>query len=173
MVKKELLELNDIIKNELDSKQSSLLLQWVNTWNIYIKNESSFKPHLNRKYNKKEIITVALGYNVGSEQGGNRPAVVIEDNDRSNKTVTIVPLASIDKASEPLNKSSVFLGEIPQLNVKTRKPIGTSSKALVGQIRTVSKQRIIRPKKNKDDVIEITDTQLELIKNKIKELYID
>lgn len=48
------------------------------------------------------------------------------------------------------------------------------SVALVSQITTISKQRIYDPKKNKDILsgLRISDGSLDLINNKIKELYI-
>ena len=44
-----------------------------------------------------EVFYANLSPVVGSEQGGNRPAIVIGKNSRSNKTILVVPLGSFDK----------------------------------------------------------------------------
>lgn len=161
----------DITISKLPAKQEQIIDRWISTWDRYLKYENRFDPTMNRKYNVKDIVTVIFGYNVGSEQGGNRPAVVIDDNDKSNDTVMVVPLGSIDKANTRLGKGNVFLGEIPALNIKTRKPAGTETKALVNQMRAVSKLRIIAPKKDSDDVLQISEQQLSEIRNEIKDLF--
>lgn len=170
MVRKVLEDLDNTINN-LPPKQERIIDKWISTWNRYLKFEESFDPTMNRKYNVKDIVTVIFGYNVGSEQGGNRPAVVLDDNDKSNDTVMIVPLGSIDKPGSRLGKGNVFLGEIPGLNVKTHKPAGTETKALVNQMRAVSKLRIIAPKKDNDHVLQISEQQLNEIRKEIKELF--
>ncbi|WP_145383687.1 type II toxin-antitoxin system PemK/MazF family toxin [Staphylococcus epidermidis] len=172
MVRRELENLDKTITNYLNNKQQNLMLDWLKKWNSYLKTEQTFRPHLNRDYSEKEIVTISLGYNVGSEQGGNRPAVVIGDNSHSSKVITVIPLASMDNTNEEVDNFSVSLGEITDLNNLTRKPNGTFSKALVSQIRTISKQRINKPKTNQDTLIMITEIQLQLIKDKISELYV-
>lgn len=113
----------------LNKKQIGLLEQWINNWTFYIEKESKFQPHRNIKYNAGDIVTVCFGYNVGSEQGGNRPAVVIEDNNLSDKTVMIVPLASIHPESKErtIPNSNVYLGELREFNVAANKEEGTES----------------------------------------------
>ena len=170
MVRKALRDLDKTLSN-LPKKQEDIIEKWIETWNSFIQQEKTFLPYRNIKYNEKDIITVRFGYNVGSEQGGNRPSVVIEDNDRNDRTVMVVPLASINSPGESIHNKNVFLGEIPDLNAKTKKPTGTESKALIHQMRAISKQRIVAPTKNHHDIIQISDTQLNLIREKIKEIY--
>lgn len=170
MARKELEDL-DITIGNLPNKQERIMEKWLKTWNTYLKFESRFDPTMNRKYNPRDILTVSFGYNVGSEQGGIRPAVVLDDNDKSNHTVMVVPLGSIDNPDGRLGKGSVYLGEIPDLNAETRKPAGTESQALVNQMRAISKQRIIKPKRNNDPIIQISEQQLEEIIKRIKKLF--
>ena len=166
-------ELKTVIENNLSDKQKGNMEQWLKTWKIYIEREKNFKPHLNIKYNPGDIVSVCYGYNVGSEQGGNRPSVVLEDNDLSDKTVMVVPLASLkpDETEEGVHFKNVYLGELTEFNTASRKPSGTRSKVLIHQMRTISKQRIIRPTKEEHTVINIGEDNLKLVYAKIKELY--
>ncbi|EGO5063069.1 type II toxin-antitoxin system PemK/MazF family toxin [Enterococcus faecalis] len=148
----------------LSDKQIGLLEQWINNWTFYIEKEAKFQPHRNIKYNAGDIVTVCFGYNVGSEQGGNRPAVVIEDNNLSDKTVMIVPLASIHPESKgrTISNSNVYLGELREFNVAANKEEGTETKALVNQMRAISKLRIIQPSKPHHKVIRLGNDNLKM-----------
>lgn len=165
--------LKSTIRNKMNTKQKSIIEKWFTSWSYYIAREAGFKPHENIKYNAGDIVTVCYGYNVGSEQGGNRPSVVVEDNDLSDKTVMVIPLSSLEEweTENDVHEKNVYLGELVQFNSATNKPQGTESKALVHQMRAVSKQRIIRPTKETDIVITIEPTKLQKIYNKIIELY--
>lgn len=166
---------NDLVttaKSKLNTKQIRLLEQWLNSWNFYLAREATFQPHRNKKYNPGDIVTVCFGYNVGSEQGGNRPAVVIEDNTLSDKTVMVVPLASIHPGTEEIQRANnVYLGELTDFNTAAQKEPGTETKVLINQMRAVSKQRIIKPTKNKEQTINIGNNNLKNIYSKINELY--
>lgn len=164
------------LKNTIENlpiKNQRLIEQWIKSWDYYLKREKSFKPSQNIKYNPGDIITVCLGYNVGSEQGGNRPAVVIEDNDHSDKTVMIVPLSSLKKheTEKDVHKKNVYLGVLKEYNLITGQPKDTKNKALVNQMRAISKQRIIKPVKAGDTVIRLDSENLRKIYDKIIELY--
>lgn len=161
------------IERNMNTKQKELIEKWFTSWSFYIARESGFKPHENIKYNAGDIVTVCYGYNVGSEQGGNRPAVVLEDNDLSDKTVMVIPLSSLDEGEteESIHNKNVYLGELTDFNAATRKKAGTKSKALIHQMRTISKQRIIRPVKETDAVITLDPCKLKNIYDKIVELY--
>lgn len=170
MVRKALEDLDKILDG-LSPKQQSIIESWLKKWGFFLKNEATFLPYRNVKYNEKDIVTVNFGYNVGSEQGGSRPAVVIEDNNQSDKTVMVVPLASINSPDETVHHRNVFLGVIPALNKVTRKPEETESKALVNQMRAISKQRIVAPTRENHNVMQVSDTQLKLIRGKMQEIY--
>lgn len=161
------------ITSKLSDKQQSLIEQWFYNWNFYLSREASFQPHLNIKYNPGDIVTVCYGYNVGSEQGGNRPSVVLEDNNLSDKTVMVVPLASLDpdETEESVHEKNVFLGELADFNLAAKKPQGTETKVLTHQMRSISKQRIIRPTKDGETVVNVGKEHLSKIYSKIQELY--
>lgn len=102
-----------------------------------------------------DLILVSLDPVVGSEQGKTRPAVVIQ-NDIGNKyspTTIIAPLTS-----------KIFSKEYP-INViisKEETGLKTDSTALLNQIRTIDKRRIIKK------LASVGDTTLEKINSAIK-----
>ncbi len=81
-----------------------------------------------------EIYLVALDPVVGSETGKTRPALVLQNElaNRSSPTVTVVPLTS------RVGRVYPFQVRIPA----GEGGLGTPSKALCEQIRTVSRQRL-------------------------------
>lgn len=154
----------------MDAKHVDLMGRWLKSWAFYINREKKFKPHENIKYNAGDIVTVCFGYTVGSEQGGNRPSVVVEDNDHSDKTIMVIPLSSLEPG-ETIHAKNVYLGELVDYNAATGKPAGTESVALTHQMRAVSKQRIIRPVAETDTVITLDPADLQKVYDKIRELY--
>lgn len=83
-----------------------------------------------------DIVLVDLQVGIGSEQGGIRPAVIIQ-NDVSNKyspTTIVAPVTS-----------KVFTKEYPT-NVELGEDSGLSTKSTVflNQIRTIDKSRIVK-----------------------------
>lgn len=166
-------DLKRSVNNNLDSKRRGAFSKWLKDWSFYIRRESNFRPHQNRKYNRGDIITVRYGYNVGSEQGGNRPSVVLEDNDLSDKTIMVVPLSSLsaDETEDDVHEKNAYLGELEEFNVIINNPPGTKNKALIHQMRAVSKQRIIRPKSEEEDVFRLDKEKFHAISQKIKQLY--
>ena len=57
------------------------------------KNEKQFDPKKLIKYRRGNIVSVHLGYNIGSEQGGLHYGLVIDNNnEKSSKVITIIPL---------------------------------------------------------------------------------
>lgn len=163
-------ELEIAIRGNMDGKRVSLMEKWLSSWTFYIKRESKFKPHENIKYHAGDIVTVCYGFNVGSEQGGNRPAVVVENNDHSNRTVMVVPLSSLE-SGEKIYSKDVYLGELVEFNTATNKPPGTTSVAVINQMRAISKQRIIRPTKETDVLLYLDAEGLQKIYNQIAKLY--
>lgn len=166
-------EIEDTLENvkdmllNLEPKQQHIMAEWLKVWKIYLKYENSFIPAKLKYYKRGEIVLAHFGYNTGSELGGTHYAVIVENNNnKANSNVVVVPLSSLESGKSPddLHKSEVYLGNIlPGTN--------KNSYAMPLQIRAISKLRIIKPKNNKDGVYMITNSQLDEIDNKIKQLY--
>lgn len=98
-----------------DSDTAKKLLYWLNTWSEnYLIKEDTFDYDKLIAYKRGMIIKADFGFNVGSEQGGLHYALVIEnDNKKSNRTIMVIPLGSLDDDKTPndINKTNeVFLG---------------------------------------------------------------
>ena len=157
------------VLEKFDAKVIDIFDSWLETWTTYLDQEAEFIAADLVQYNPGDIISVCLGFNVGSEQGGNRPAIVIWKNSRSNKTILVVPLGSFDK-TKGLKRSEVLLGELAEFNQETGHTKGTESKVLLGQIRTISKQRIIKPKTRYHTKLNIGAENLKLIEDELIKL---
>lgn len=157
------------IENNLDSKRVNLICDWLDTWGMYIDQETSFDPQKRRNYKAGDIVSICLGYNVGSEQGGNRPAVVLGRSSRSSKSLLVVPLGSLatDDDETKLRWFEVLLGPIEDFNQETGRPLDTRSKAIINQLRPISKQRIINPTSDRDNCINIGPDKLKLIEEAV------
>ena len=155
------------VLEKFDAKVIDIFDSWLETWTTYLDQEAEFIAADLVQYNPGAIISVCLGFNVGSEQGGNRPAVVIGRSSRSSRTLLVVPLGSLSEEDQEkdLRPFECFLGELEDFNRLARKPAKTRSKAIVNQIRTISKQRIIRPTLQGDQCINIGDVKLKLIED--------
>lgn len=154
-----------------DAKRQSILAEWIHTWSVYLKQETSFNPSRSIPLKRGMIVYLHMGFNIGSETGGVRYAVVIENNNNpKNGTVVVVPLSSLShgKTRENLHDSEVYLGNVVPWDTN-----GTESYAKVMQIRAVSKLRIIHPKdKNESKIIaKITSAQMDIIDEKIKKYF--
>lgn len=112
---------------------------WFAQWARYIKSRRKFDPRLKAsRLQHGSVIRVDFGCNVGDELMGRHWGVVLDvANAAASGTVLVIPLSS-EKADRPWQRARVTelqLGEI--LPGSSR-----SSRALFGQIRAVSKQRI-------------------------------
>lgn len=143
-------------------------IKWLKDHNNYLNWESTFNPKRNKAYKRKEVIHVQFGFNTGSEQGGPHWAVVLEDNAKSSPVVTVVPLGSLedDEDESKVHRDDVFLGTIPSINDKR-------VYAMPRQIRTISKIRIIKPKKSFEPAHMLTDEQMDKIDVKLFEFYFE
>ena len=123
----------------LPEKQQHIFCEWIKTRAKYFQYEPRFNPARLMRYNRGDIVLVELGYNVGSEYGGKRYAVVIEKNPISRPVIAVVPISTIEqgKTKDSLHESEVFLGEVMP---------GAKSFAIPLHMRTISKLRIIKPK---------------------------
>ena len=167
---KEMLDTISTVGNiitDLDAKQQHIMAEWLKVWRKYLSFEKSFIPSKLKYYKRGEIVLANFGFNTGSELGGAHYAVVIEkDNNKASSTIVVVPLSSLadNKTEKDLHKSEVYLGNILPDSDKL-------SYAMPLQIRTISKLRIIKPKSKNDIIYKLDGKQLQLIDDKIKELF--
>ena len=151
-----------------DEKRQAILATWIQTWSSYLDHEDSFSPDRLIPYKRGMIIHVNMGFNLGSETGGTRYALVIENNNNpKNNTLVVIPISSMSKGKteKDLHRSEVFLGNvIPGSSAE--------SYAKVLQIRAISKLRIIKPKRKADGVIRIDANKLTEIDKKIIECFV-
>lgn len=84
-----------------------------------------------------DVVLVNLDPVIGSEVGKTRPAAVVQNDlaNRSSPTVTVIPLTSNTERVYPFQV--LIPAEISGLE--------RDSKALCEQLRTVARQRIVRP----------------------------
>lgn len=165
-------DLKNVVNTKLDSKTQRLMTQWLKEWAGMIDREKSgFDPKKMMTYKPGDIVSVNFGFNVGSEQGGRRPAVVIEDNARSDRNVMIVPLSTLKGSKSDIKDTMVYLGVIEDFNLMAGKAKGTQTVAMVNQMRTVSKIRITRPQTKNDGITRIDPSDLKKVYEKITELY--
>lgn len=157
--------LESIIRN-MEEKRGLIFLQWLDSQNKYLNWELTFDPKKLRKYNRSEIVLVNFGFNPGSEIGGLHYAVVMDDNDKTNPIVNVVPLGSLDQGETKnmLHKDEVYLGVIPGLNEK-------EAYAIPNQLLAVSKLRIYTPRKADDSVYSLSSDQMNKIDLKILSLF--
>ncbi|MFY3790682.1 type II toxin-antitoxin system PemK/MazF family toxin [Ureibacillus sp. MALMAid1270] len=155
-------ELNNLEKiiDNMDEGLRRKYLKWIKLSNGYLQFEKNFKPEKIVKYNPGDVLTVNFGFNVGAEFGGRHYAIVLEDNNRSAGTVTVIPLSSCT-SEEGVKKPSVYLGLIEELNYE--ETTETHSYAIMNQIRAISKMRISSPTKPTEEKLNIGRNLLEKI----------
>lgn len=96
-----------------------------------------------------------FGVNIGSEQNKRRPALIIR-TENSSTVCTVVPLTS-----ERMDDKMWY-----HIDLECEK-----STALVEQIRTISKIRVISPFRKKGNMISITKNDWKKIDTELKRLY--
>ena len=84
-----------------------------------------------------EVFKVRFDQGFGSELKGYHFVVAMQSSREANQTVTIVPLTSLKEAKNYNQKSTIYIGEIPEM------PNGKEAIALINQIRTIDKIRLI------------------------------
>ena len=86
------------------------------------------------KVKRGDVYMANLGWGFGSEQGGYRPVVILQNNvgNRYSNTVTVAPVSS--KTKPPLPTHVVIRNNDGNL--------GYTSVVLLEQIRTIDKQRL-------------------------------
>jgi mRNA-degrading endonuclease toxin of MazEF toxin-antitoxin module len=146
----------------LDHKQQHIISEWMTTWGQYLAFEKSFEPQRLIYYKRGDVVLAHLGYNVGSEQGGIRYAVVVENkNNKTDGVVVVVPISSLEdgRAIEDLHRTEVFLGKLID---------GVDCYAKPLQIRPISKLRIIKPKYKEHKKTVVSGGLLDKIDEQIK-----
>lgn len=152
--------------SNMQKNRGKSYIKWLNDHNKYLLWELTFDPKRLKPYKRKEVIFVQFGFNTGSEQGGPHWAVVLEDNPISSPVITVVPLGSLKDGEDEskVHKDEVYLGTIPSINNKR-------VYAMPRQIRTISKIRIYTPKWPEQPVHMLTNEQMDLIDEKLFEIY--
>ena len=101
-------------------KKANLISFWIKDYCKMIAFENNFKPSKNIAYKRGDIVKVAFGFNIGSEEGGLHYAVVIDkENPHNSPVVTVVPLSSM-KQGKKLHVSEVSLGNELYKLLKTK-----------------------------------------------------
>jgi len=150
-----------------DYKRSALLSYWLEDFNKYLTWEKSFNPKKLKRYERGDIIKVNLGFNLGSEQGGMRYAVVLDNkNALSRGVLTIIPLAS-KKAGEPVHPNDVDLGN--DIYSKMKLKFSEKKKALIQSIAEMKNVFTILEKAKESSLDDDSiDAQLSSYEDKIK-----
>lgn len=102
--------LDTLIESPADAKRADLISYWLKDFQSYISREKSFDASKIKSYKRGDVIKVNLGFNVGSEQGGLRYAIVLDKNNKHNsKTITVIPLTS-QKEEKQIYERDINLG---------------------------------------------------------------
>jgi mRNA interferase MazF len=98
----------------------------------HIKNGGA--AHINRKIRRGDMYYADLTHGVGSEQSGNRPVLIIQNNagnKHSNTVIAAVITSQMGKAKLPTH-----------CLIKKQQGLGRDSLVLLEQIRTIDKERL-------------------------------
>lgn len=158
-IKRKLDELEKIILR-LNPKIKQLYVDWLPLQNKFLREAGAYDYSKHLVYKRSMVVPVELGFGVGSEHGGFHWAAIVQNDNKSARTVVVVPLSSLKKGQKTHYKDA-YLGKIDQLN-------DNEVEALVGQITTISKMRIVLGRQ----IHYLTDEQLDKIDEKIIERYV-
>lgn len=123
----------------LQPRQQHLICEWIDAWVKYLPFEASFDPKRLMRYDRGDIVFANFGYNVGSEFGGKRFAVVLEKASISRPVIAVAPMCSLkEKDPTDLPPWCVYLGEVVDGAESYVEPLHT---------RAISKLRIIKARK--------------------------
>jgi hypothetical protein len=108
--------LKHVIMNDLPFDVAKKLVYWINDWSYkYIPNEKRFDYESLIYYKRGNIVKAELGFKIGSEDGGLHYCLVVENNNaKTNKTIMVIPLTSLDesKGEEDIDKANeVYIGK--------------------------------------------------------------
>jgi len=151
-----------------NDKQNILLFKWLGTYIKYLIQESIFDPVKLPRFKKGHIMWVDFGYNIGSELGGIRPAVVLEkNNSKKDKNIIIAPVRSYNSSGTTKKiEGLVYVGTNPVLS--------TQSYVDLKHIKSISKMRIRRARHNKINKIiigRLSDGELDQIDIQLSKIF--
>lgn len=137
-----------------DEKRALILANWLIRKMEYLESEGCYQPKRDNYYKRGQIVHVDFGFNVGSEDGGGRFAVVLW-SPQDSKTMTVIPLTSCsinnpdDRRSQKNKCNEKKISSFP-LHVDLGELLtrGTKTIAKVEQIRAISKLRVSRINKS-------------------------
>ena len=127
--------LDDLITSDdpNNAKRADLISYWLKDFQLYLSQEKAFDAAKIKSYKRGDVIKVNLGFNVGSEQGGLRYAIVLDkDNKHNSKTITVVPLTS-QKEEKKVYERDVLLGR--ELYTRLKAKYDSLSEDLAKQIK--------------------------------------
>ena len=101
---------------------------------------------MNSKIKRGDIYYADLSPVVGSEQGGLRPVLVIQNNIGNRFRPTVIIAAITEKIYKPKKQTNVAVA-------KSKDGLGKDSVILLEQIRTIDKRRLQRKITHLDDSI--------------------
>ena len=183
-------------------KRAALIAYWIIDYVKYIREEDNFVPENLIKYSRGDLLIVNFGYRIGRELGGRHFAIVLDmDNSKYSPNITVIPLTSLKNTTKKNKFVHILKDDIPKLyQRKSDEIIGVTntisnakrkinsmsnyekdiinlkegSVAQIGQITTISKQRIVSPKNTNDALygLKISTDDLDAINEKVKNLYV-
>lgn len=124
----------------MTQKRGGIYIEWMKDRIRYLQDELTFDPTTQSvRRDRGEIVWVNFGFNVGSEEGGAHPALVLQKAPLGAKSVVVAPITSeFNKDGTPRNRrpGDVSIGQVP--------PLPNKSVVMLGQIRAISKLRMIK-----------------------------
>lgn len=146
---------------EWEHKRAKIFLDWLHKKLIFAQREKTYNPLEDNYYKRKDIVHVDFGFNVGSEIGGERFAIILWAPQKS-KNVTVIPITSEKIGSRHDPNIHVCLGELIE--------DGIVNWAKIEQIRCVSKMRVNYSRKRLKNR-RVPDELMDRIDDVIKNLY--
>lgn len=141
-------------------KKVDLLAYWLETFSGYLLDEQKFDYSKIPSYKRGDVISVNLGFNVGSEQGGLHYAIVLDNNNhQSSPVITVVPLSS--GKEEDTFPRDIFLGN--ELYDKLKSKYDKLNVKIKNELKeTVAMQKVIQAslKNLKENPTENTENNL-------------
>ena len=124
-----------IFNSYLDNENKNEYVSGINR-SIFYYNNFTTKIDIKRC----EVFKIRFDQGFGSELNGYHFVVAMQSSKETNQTITVVPLSSLKEAKNYNKKSTIYIGEIPEM------PNGKEAVALINQIRTIDKIRLIGAK---------------------------
>lgn len=138
-----------------DAKRADLISYWLKDFQQYLTQEKSFDASRIKSYKRGDVVKVNLGFNVGSEQGGLRYAIVLDkDNKHNSKTITVIPLTS-QKESKSVYERDIPLGR--ELYNRLKSKYDTAKEALDLQ-RSQCNDALARTQLAKDTLLNLASS---------------